>query len=338
MSTKRKRRIPAGVAVLLGLALASGCGALRSELFRGETAHLLDQGDRHYRSGALQEAGSCYEGAVGLDPACARGHAALGNVAYVRGAFRKAAACYERAASLDPGLETPLAPLILDARRMQERERLEVRGADPHRVHALLTAEREAEVETVLEQGASPAVLARHLRGLPGKDRERLLILAEAKARAGTFPPRCALLYGHLLAVDEHRGFFAARLLEAGAKGVESEAGQKAWVTLGALFVRLGRESDAAWAYEAALEAGCPRDEVVPLLANLYGMPVDAVTSTGEAERKEPKPTGDATPPVLSRGTLSGSLQPPGGSGPAGPVSTSHAAGPTTDRRVVARP
>jgi len=171
MRKKRKPSIRAGMACLLALGLATGCGALRSEFFRGETAHLLGEGNRLYRSGAFKEAASCYERAVALDPACARGHAALGHVAYVGGRFREALCCYDRAVDLDPGLEATLAPLILDARRMEERKHLGAAGADPQRVFALLTAEGEAEVEILLQKDVSPAVLARHATSLPAKDR-----------------------------------------------------------------------------------------------------------------------------------------------------------------------
>ncbi len=274
-----KTRTPctrAGTACLLALGLAAGCGALRSEFFRGETAHLLGEGNRLYRSGAFQEAASCYERAVALDPACARGHAALGHVAYVGGRFREALCCYDRAVDLAPGLEATLAPLILDARRMEERKHLGACGADPQRVFALLTAEREAEVEILLQTGVSPSVLARHATSLPAKDRGRLLELAKERARSGTVPPRCALLYGHLLAADERHGFLATRLLESAAPRAKGRARHKAHLTLGALYIRLGREQDAAWAYEAALEAGCPRDEVVPFLADLYAVPLNS--------------------------------------------------------------
>ena len=277
MSRRRELRTVTATACLLALVLASACGALRSEFFRGETAHLLRLGNRHYRSGEFEEAGTCYERAIGVDPGCARAHAALGNVAYVRGAFRAASTRYGRAVDLDPALEVSLAPLLLDCGRLQERGELEALGAEPLEVLHLLLSGREADVETLLEEGVSETMLARHMTCLPWRDRERILDLAAKRACAGTVSPRCMLLYGHLLAVDEQRGCLAARLLEAGAEKVEGEARRRAFMALGALLVRLGRESDAAWAYEAALEAGCSRNEVIPLLAHLYGVPPGAI-------------------------------------------------------------
>jgi len=338
MSKKRKRCIRAGIAGLLALGLATGCGAVRSEFFRGETAHLLAEGNRHYRSGAFTEAASCYERVVALDPACAHGHAALGHVAYVRGRFQKASRCYHRAVDLDPGLETTLAPLILDARRMQEQQALETRGASLPEILALLLEGREGEVEALLQENVPSDMLVRHTTSLSSGDRDRLLKLAEERARSGRVPPRCALFYGHLLAIDEGHGFLAARLLETGAPRVEGEARQKAYLTLGALYVRLEREQDAAWAYEAALEAGCPRDEVVPLLADLYGMPADAVAPNDDEESDGPAPTEETPPSVVSRGNLSGSLEPPTEARSGSPVSASHAKGPGVDRAEVVRP
>ena len=338
MRKRRKPCIRAGMACLLTLGLASGCGALRSEFFRGETDHLLAEGNRHYRSGAFKEAASCYDRAVALDPACARGHTALGHVAYVGGRFQEALRCYDRAVDLDPRLEATLAPLILDARRMEEQQALEACGASLQKVLALLSKGREDEVEALLREDVPTDMLARHATSLPTKGRDRLLELAEERGRSGTVPPCLALFYGHLLAADERHGFLATRLLESAAPRVEGEARQKAYLTLGALYIRLGREQDAAWAYEAALEAGCPREEVVPLLADLYGMPADAVAPTDEKESEGPAPAEDAPPPVVSHGNLSGSLHPPKAVRSESPVSASHAKGPGADRAVVARP
>ena len=115
---------------------------------------------------------------------------------------------------------------------------------------------------------------------------------------------------------------------------------QKAYLTLGALYTRLGREQDAAWVYEAAVEAGCRRDEMMSLLANLYGMSAHAVLPTDDGKGEGgPAPAEDAPPPVVvSRGNLSGSLQPPAEARSGSPVSASRAKGPGADRAVVARP
>ena len=337
MDMRRSRWNRVWIALLLGLFLASGCGAVRSEFFRGEIVHLLEKGNRHYRSGEFKEAKACYEEAVGLDPACAGGHAALGNIAYVRGAFYEAAARYERALALAPDLEEALAPLHLDALRMQEQEELTAQGADLHKILELLLAGMEAEVEALLQKEVSAAMLVRHMTSLSSGDRNQLLKLAKERACTGTVPPRCALLYGHLLAVDERHGFLAARLLESAARNLKGQAGQKAWMTLAALYIRLGRESDAAWAYEAALDAGCPEDEVVPLIARLYGMPASAVASNEDGESGEPEPSRDASPALLSAGTLSGSLDsPPKPQG--SPAAASHATGAEANRAVVVRP
>jgi len=326
------------IALFLCLALASGCGVFRSELFRGETLHLLDKGNRHYRSGEFQEAGACYRKAAEVDPECARAHAALGHVAYVKGDFLAAADCYEQAVDLDSELEKLLAPLLMDALRMQEKRELEACGARLQEVLELLFSGREGEVESVLSRDVSAAMLARHMTSLSSRDRERLLGLAEDKARTGTIPPRCALLYGHVLAADERHGVLAARLLESAAKRVEGEEQQKAWMTLAALHVRLGRESEAAWAYEAALEAGCPRDKVLPLIARLYGMPASAVAPKEQGESGEPGDGDEAAPSVLSHGTLSGSLDSPPEARFGGPAAASHTAGPETNRAVLVRP
>jgi Flp pilus assembly protein TadD len=264
-------------ACLVALGLLWGCGALRSEFFRGEIAYLLVRGDGHYRGGEYREAESCYRRAVRLDPACAKAHASLGNIAYVRGAFQEASSCYNRALGLNPALEPSIAPLLLEARRMLERGELELCGAGPARVLELLLSGREAEVEALLGARASASLAARHAAALPRKDRERLLELAAGRGRSGPVPPRCALLYGHLLAVDESNGYLAVRLLTSAVKEVRGEARRKACMALGALYARLGRESDAAWAYEAALEAGCAPAKVVPLLARLYGVPAAAI-------------------------------------------------------------
>jgi tetratricopeptide (TPR) repeat protein len=325
-------------ATLLCLFVASGCGTLRSEFFRGETAHLLEQGNRHYRSGEYKEAEACYKEAIELDPDCALGHAALGHVAYVGGRFQEASRCYERAVDLDPGLETTLAPLILDARRMQEQQALEACSASLPKTLTLLLEGREDEVETLLSKGVSVVMMARNRSSLPSKDQEQLLFLVRERALSGNVPSRCALLYGHLLAVDERRAFLAARLLEAGAKKAEGKEKQEAYMALGALYVRMGRADNAAWAYEAALRAGCPRNEVIPLLASLYGMPANALEPPEDEESKEPGPAEEKPPSVLSKHPLSGTLHTPSRNASQGPASVFHVTGPETNRSALERP
>lgn len=286
MDIRQTPWMQAWITAVLCLFLASGCGMLRSEFFRGETAHLLEKGNRHYRSGEFQEAEALYEEAVRLDPECAPGHAALGNLAYVRGEFQAATACYKRAMELDPELEKPLSRLLLDALRMKERRELEACGADLPQVLALLSSGREDRVETLLSKGISAAMLARHRSSLSPRDQERLLDLALERALSGDVPGRCALLYGHLLAAAERHAFLAAHLLEAAAEQVEGEDRQEAYMAQGALYIRMGRENKAAWAYEAALRAGCPRDEVLPFLAGLYGMPANAIAPPEEGRKR----------------------------------------------------
>ena len=338
MDIRQTPWMQAWITAVLCLFIASGCGMLRSEFFRGETAHLLEKGNRHYRSGEFKEAEALYQEAIRLDPGCAPGHAALGNIAYVRGEFQAATACYKRAMKLDPELEKPLSPLVLDALRMKERRELEACGADLPQVLALLSSGREGEVETLLSKGVSVVMLARHRSSLSPRNQERLLGLALERALSGSVPGRCALLYGHLLAAAERRAFLAARLLESAAEQAEGEDRQEAYMALGALSIRMGRENEAAWAYGAALRAGCPRDEVMPLLANLYGMPADAVAPTDEEETEGPASAEDAPPSVVSRGNLSGSIQPPAEARSGSPVSTSRAKGPGANRAVVVRP
>ncbi len=274
MDKRQRSWAKTGITVLLFLTVTSGCGLLRSEFYRGETAHLLQKGDRRYGGGEYTEAKACYEDAVRLDPCCSRGHAALGNIAYVQAEFQEAATCYERAMALDPDLEKPLTPLYLDALRLHEHQELEAYGADFGRVMQLISDGGEREVETILSKDISVAGLARQAAYLSLKDQDRLLQLAEERALTGGVPNMCALFYGHLLALGDRCAFPAARLLKSAAREVEGPERQEAYMTLGAIYVRLGRENDAAGAYEQALLAGCPREEVLPFLAALYGIPV----------------------------------------------------------------
>lgn len=333
MDAKQASRMLGWTAATLCLFITLGCGTLRSEFFRGETAHLLEQGNRHYRSGEYQKAESCYKEVVHLDPDCASGHAALGNTAYVRGAFQTAAACYRQAMALDPKLEKPLSLLLLDARRMQERKALEACGVSLSKVLALLSSGRGDEVESLLSKDVSVAMLARHRSALPPKDQEQLLCLVREQALSGKTSGRCALLYGHLLAVDERGAFLAAKLLEAAAKTTDGEEQQEAYMALGALYVRMGLADNAAWAYEAALRAGRPRDEVLPLLADLYGMPANAVEPPEFEQKQDAIRLEEKAPPVLTGDPpLSGSLERPNKDQPNHPASVSHAPQSETDR------
>lgn len=318
------------------LLLAWGCGPIRSEWYRGETAHLLDEGDTHYRSGEYTEAKTCYSEAIRLDPDGARGHGALGNIAYVQAEFEEASACYERAMTLEPDLEKVLTPLYLESMRLHERRELEVCGVDPGRVMALLLEGREEEVEALLSNDISVAGLARQAGCLSLQEQGRLLDLAEERARSGGVSTMCALFYGHLLAVHDDRAFPAARLLTSAVRDTEGPERQKAFMTLGAIYIRLGRETDAAGAYEKALDAGCPRDEVIPLLADLYGVPA-GVIAEGEDDAEAPMETGERPRSLSSGGEISGPLQPPN-TIQGGEVGAFHRVCPQKDRDVLVRP
>ncbi len=334
---QQKYRLPGiGIAVLLVFLLTWGCGPFRSEWYRGETAHLLDKGDTLYRSGEYADARTCYSEALRLDPNGARGHAALGNIAYVEAEFEEAAACYERAMALEPDLEKVLTPLYLEALRLDERRELEACGVDPGRVMELLLAGREEEVEVLIHNDISVAGLARQAGCLSLQEQDRLLDLAEERARSGGVSTMCALFYGHLLAVHDDRAFPAARLLRSAARTVEGPERQKAYMTLGAIYIRLGRETDAAGAYERALAAGCPRDEVIPLLAALYGVPA-GVMAEGEEHIEASMKAGEKPRSLSSGGEISGSLQPPD-TIEGGAVSGFHRVGPQQDRDVLVRP
>jgi tetratricopeptide (TPR) repeat protein len=266
------------IAALIGAILcvfpSLGCELLRSEFYRGETAHLLAKGDRSYKSGDYQDAEACYKRAVRLDPACPRGHAALGHIAYSRGEFEEASSCYTKAVKLDPELEGILAPLQLEALRMKEAQAMEKRGLGLDRVMELIARGKE-ELETLILGDIPVAALANHAGSLSPKDQESIKRLAVESARAGGRPPRCMLLYGHLLASDDRCAFLAAQLLKDGARAVEGDDRQDAYITLGGLYIRMGRESEAAGAYEQALRAGSPEKEVLTLLSALYGVPAD---------------------------------------------------------------
>lgn len=282
MENNRRPLLRTLTTLIVCLFLGFGCAALRTEFYRGETSHLLNKGNRHYRSGEYKEARACYEDVVRLDPGSARAHAGLGNIAYVRGEFSTAAGFYLQALTLDPSLEKALMPLYLEAKRHHETEELRSLGADLDQVIELLATGREDQVEALFEKGLSPSRLAGRAGYLSISDQERLLNLAGERAATGNVPIMCSLFYGHLLAWDDHRAYHAARLLKSGARVVEGLERRKAYMALGAIYVRLGRENEAAGAYEQALLAGSPREEVLPYLAALYGVPVEAFDDVKE--------------------------------------------------------
>lgn len=308
MGNSRRLLIRTLTTLFVCLFMGFGCAALRTEFYRGETAHLLKKGNRYYRSGEYKEARARYEDVVRLDPGSARAHAGLGNIAYVRGEFATAAGLYLQAVTLDPSLEKALMPLYLEAKRHHEAEELRSLGADLDHVIELLTTGREDDVEALFEKGMSPSRLAGRAGYLSSSDQDRLLNLAGEKAAAGNVPIMCALFYGHLLAWDDHRAFHAARLLKSAAVTMEGLERQEAYMALGAIYVRLGRENDAAGAYEQALLAGSPREDVLPYLAALYGVPVDAF---GEVKEMMIESAGveDRSIETQTSGRISGSLR-----------------------------
>ena len=192
-----------------------GCGSLRSELYREETAHRYKAACKQYKGGDYEAARSGFESVIGLDSEYGPAHAALGNLALIREDYPGALAHYRAALEADPELEADLQPLIMVASAHQVRAPLQKAGVTLNQLYPLIMAARNAEVEALLEKDIPLQLLARDTMGItPGKLGEMQAKIAEtADPLKGS--PRYRLFLGYVLFFGEIDDAKAAVLVES---------------------------------------------------------------------------------------------------------------------------
>ena len=297
--------------VLFALVNMSGCGLLRSEFFRGETGYLYNQGLKAYKAGNFDKALEYFERATKKDPHYARALAGLGNVALIREEFDKAERYYRQTMDIEPGLKKEILPLLMAAKERKARQPLIECGVDLKKVFTLLSTNREKELEGLLATDVPLDLLARDTISLTLKELAELQKLIASHADRGRGSLRLRLFYGLFLFNSHQQDRLATKVMEEVAKDLSGEEQQEAYIKLGRLYERTARENKAISAYLKAVKAGRPMNEVAPLLADIYGVPVEEiirVSTSQEQENAEGEPPMHSGPKVEATGLSSGTI------------------------------
>ncbi|MCD6297028.1 MAG: tetratricopeptide repeat protein, partial [Deltaproteobacteria bacterium] len=292
------------IGILLTIILASGCGVLRSEFYRGETHYLYNQGNQAYKAGEFNRARECFQQVIKADPGYARGFAGLGNLALIKGDFDEAIRCYSQAMTLEPGLEETLLPLMLVAKEQQARQPVVNCGMDLRKVLTLLSNGRENELENLLSRDVPLELVAKDTLSITLEELVKLRSLVVERVDAGGSSPRCRLFFGYFLFYADQRDWLAAKVLENAAKDVSGRDQQHAYEITGKLYERMGQEKKAANAFLKAVKAGMPLAEVAPFLAKIYGVPVEKITIVSSPSKKNEKAAPSVEATSLSSGTV----------------------------------
>jgi len=262
-----------------------------------------------YKAGDFDKALEYFERVTKKDPHYARALAGLGNVALIRGEFGKAEGYYRQAMDIEPGLKKMLLPLFMAAKERKARQPLIECDVDLKRVFTLLSTNREKELEGLLSTDVPLELLARDTISLTLKKLAELQKLIASHANRGRGSLRLRLFYGLFLFYSHEQDRLAAKVMEEVAKDLSGEEQQEAYIKLGRLYERTAQENKAISAYLKAVKAGRPMKEVAPLLADIYGVPVEEITrvstSQEKGEGKAPKHSG---PTVEATGLSSGTI------------------------------
>lgn len=280
----------AGV-ILLVLSLQA-CVGLRSELYREETRHGYQDACKLYKQGDYAPAGTGFEGVIAMDPDYAPAHAALGHLALIREDYPAALKHYRNAVAADPELEPDLQPFTTAARAHEERAPLREAGVSLDRLYPLIMADRQTEVETILENNIPLQLLAGDTMGItPGRLGEVQQKIAETvDPSIGSVTYR--LFAGYLLFFGRTDDLLATALIGSAADETEGRDRQEALVVLGQLHERRGEADAAVDAYLAAVDDGLPVTDVAHHLARVYRVDIERILPTrqgaGEDARRDP--------------------------------------------------
>jgi len=282
-----------------------GCGGLRSEIYREETAHGYKAACQHYKQGDYEAAKSGFDNVIALDPDYGPAHAALGNLALIREDYPGALTHYQAALTADPELETEVQPLIMVASAHKARAPLQKAGVTLTQIYPLVMADRTAEVEALLEKDIPLQLLARDSMGItPGKLGEMRAKIAE-KADPLKGATRYRLFMGYVLFFGETDDAKAAALVESAVPQALEKDQQEAFVVLGQLRERQGEPNAAVDAYLAAVDAGLPLTDVAHHLARVYRVDIESILSPKDT------PAEDTVPPAPVRIKVATHLPPP---------------------------
>lgn len=281
---------------LCALALV-GCGTLRTEFYRGEVRHLYARGCAAYTAGDFVEAHEALTCLVALDPRHARAHAGLGHLALVRGDGEAAESCYGLALFHEPALSDTLLPWIVQARALQQRQRLQEGGIDLKHLLALMESGEEERTAKALEACENLDTLARDAFSLAPAERVRLGRRVLTRLLTARRTPAEELFGGLFLAVQGEADALAVRALEAWLGDNRCDARRPmVWSYLLAVYARMEDAPGFQDAVRRAEADGVPNTELARARRSAgkvaRGLPPDppagASRATAPAEKAQP--------------------------------------------------
>lgn len=272
-----------------------GCGSLRTEIYREETAHHYKAACKLYDQGDYETARSGFKKVITLDPDYGPAHAALGHLALIREDYPGALAHYRAAVAADPDLEMELQPLVLVARAQEERAPLMEAGVSLNQIYPLIMGDRTADLEALLAKDIPLKLLARDTMGItPGKLGEMQAKITEtADPLKGS--PRYRLFLGYMLFFGETEDALASVLVESALPQALEKDQQAGFVVLGQLCERQSKLNEGVDAYLAAVDAGLPLTDVAHHLARVYRVDIESILPPKDT------PAEDTAPPAPMR-------------------------------------
>lgn len=192
---------------------------------------------------------------------------------------------------------TPISPYLLIRNHRGD-------SGDKGKVLTLLTNGTEDELENLLSKDVPLELVAKDTLSLTLEELLKLRALIVKRVDAGGGSHRYRLFFGYFLFCSDQRDWLAAKVLEDAAKDVSGRDQQDAYMITGKLYERMGQEKRAANAFLKAVNAGMPLAEVVPFLAEIYGIAVEKITTVSGPSKKNKKAVPSVEATSLSSGTV----------------------------------
>jgi len=266
------------IAVVVLLCLFCRCSRVRTEVFRNETLHLYRQGNVAYRSGDYDGAAEFYTRVIKLNPAYARAHVGLGNVAVLNQDFPEARKHYQSAMELEPQLKPEVTARLSEVAISPQSASLPASGIDWHKVCRLITAGQFRALDKLLSKYISLDFSIMASGSMPATHMAPCLDRIEQRVQTGKGSAAFMCFAGYALSVSDKTVYSAAAAFEQAAAAGDRNEKKKAYLALAALYDRIEDKDKAVEAYLKSVAAGVSMETVATELAALYGVPVEVVT------------------------------------------------------------
>lgn len=261
--------------LIVAFLITSGCGQLKTEFYTGETKHLYTEGKIAYESKDYDKAEKCFKKIIKLDPEYAPAFVALGNIALINEEFKAAEHYYRKSITTNPDLKAKLIPLLLLSMEKQTFKKLQTSGVSLKNVFDTMSSGND--IDSILKKEIPLDLLARDTRSLSLKEHAKLIDMVVNQARKKTGFINTRLFYGYFLFYTENNEWLSADILKSIAPELSLVLQQDTYMKIAALHKRMGQGNKEITYYLKAVKAGKPMSEVAPLLAEIYGIPVEEI-------------------------------------------------------------